>query len=155
YNGGSVGGVIFSPAWVAAISVLGFVPAAIAISCIAVVILWILSGRLLSRTPHDMGLMPDGAGRQEIADPWPGATPRPGRKLWRDVKFLSLATGMTIGLFAQIGLLAHLFSFLAPALGTQRAGLAMGLATGAAIAGRTIVGWTMPLGADRRLAACA
>jgi hypothetical protein len=62
---------------------------------------------------------------------------------------------MTIGLFAQIGLLAHLFSLLAPALGTQRAGLAMGLATVAAIAGRTIVGWTMPLGADRRLAAGA
>jgi hypothetical protein len=62
---------------------------------------------------------------------------------------------MTVGLFAQIGLLAHLFLLLAPALGTQQAGLAMGLATVAAIAGRTVVGWTMPLGADRRLVACA
>ena len=61
---------------------------------------------------------------------------------------------MALGLFAQIGLIAHLFSLLIPALGTQGAGLAMGLATASAIAGRTIVGWAMPVGADRRLVAC-
>ena len=31
----------------------------------------------------------------------------------------------------------------------------MGLATASAIAGRTLVGWLMPAGADRRLVACA
>ena len=61
---------------------------------------------------------------------------------------------MALGLFAQIGLIAHLFSLLVPALGAQRAGLAMGLATALAIAGRTLVGWLMPPGADRRLVAC-
>jgi hypothetical protein len=62
---------------------------------------------------------------------------------------------MAFGLFAQIGLVAHLFSLLTPALGAQLAGLAMGLATALAIAGRSIVGWLMPLGADRRLVASA
>jgi MFS family permease len=62
---------------------------------------------------------------------------------------------MALGLFAQIGLIAHLFSLLVPALGAQSAGLAMGAATAAAILGRTLVGWLMPAGADRRLVACA
>ena len=62
---------------------------------------------------------------------------------------------MALGLFAQIGLLAHLFSLLVPAIGAQWAGIAMGGATAAAIAGRTLVGWLMPAGADRRLVASA
>jgi hypothetical protein len=62
---------------------------------------------------------------------------------------------MALGLLAQIGLVAHLFSLLTPALGAQQAGLAMGLATALAIAGRSFVGWVMPLGADRRLVASA
>ena len=61
---------------------------------------------------------------------------------------------MALGLFAQAGLLTHLFSLLVPALGEARAGLAMGLATAAAIGGRTLVGWLMPAGADRRQVAC-
>jgi MFS family permease len=44
-------------------------------------------------------------------------------------------------------------SLLVPALGTQGAGLAAGLSTAAAIAGRTLVGWLMPAGADRRVVA--
>src|SRR5439155_23366027 len=85
----------------------------------------------------------------------PAARPLPGALLWRNRKFLALSAGMAMGLFAQIGLVAHLFSLLAPALGAQQAGLAMGLATALAIACRTAIGWAMPLGADRRLVACA
>jgi MFS family permease len=84
----------------------------------------------------------------------PDARPLAGRQLWGDRKFLTLAAGMALGLFAQAGLLAHLFSLLVPALGAQNAGLAMGLATASAIGGRTLVGWLMPVGADRRLVAC-
>ena len=69
--------------------------------------------------------------------------------------FVTLAAAMALGLFAQIGLLAHLFSLLVPALGAQGAGIAMGGATAAAIAGRTLVGWLMPVNADRRFVACA
>jgi MFS family permease len=62
---------------------------------------------------------------------------------------------MALGLFAQIGLLAHLFSLLVPALGAQLAGFAAGGATAAAILGRTLAGWLMPARADRRLFGCA
>ncbi len=62
---------------------------------------------------------------------------------------------MALGLFAQIGLIAHLFSLLAPALGEQLSGLLMGASTAAAIGGRTLVGWLMPPGSDRRLIASA
>jgi MFS family permease len=62
---------------------------------------------------------------------------------------------MALGLFAQIGLLAHLFSLLVPALGAQLAGFAAGGATAAALVGRTLVGWLMPARADRRLFGCA
>ena len=46
--------------------------------------------------------------------------------LRRDRAFLSLAAGMALGLVAQIGLIAHLLSALAPLLGAQTAGIAMG-----------------------------
>jgi MFS family permease len=78
-----------------------------------------------------------------------------GKALWRDRSFITLAGGMALGLFAQIGLLAHLFSLLVPALGEQVAGLAASAATASAIVGRTLFGWLMPIGADRRLFASA
>src|SRR5204862_1898114 len=83
------------------------------------------------------------------------APPLSGALLLRDRKFLTLAAGMALGLFAQIGLVAHLFTLLTPAMGAQPAGLAMGLVTALAIVGRTALGWLMPPTADRRLIACA
>ena len=62
---------------------------------------------------------------------------------------------MAIGLFAQIGLIAHLFSLLVPALGAPLAGVVAGFATACAIAGRTLVGWLLKPTADRRLVAAS
>src|SRR5215468_5362812 len=157
YNGASIGGVVFSPLWVAAIGLLGFSVAATVIGAAVALTIWVLAELLFSRTPQQMGLAPDGdaPGAPAIPLAAPTAKPLPDAQLWRDRKFLTLAAGMALGLFAQIGLIAHLFSLLVPALGVQQAGLAMGGATAAAIAGRTLVGWSMPAGADRRLIACA
>ena len=156
YNGGSIGGVIFSPLWVATIAALGFAKAAAFVAPVMVATMWVLADRLFSRTPKEMGLAPDGDLRSCPAPflKLPNATPLPGLSLWRDRKFLTLTAGMALGLFAQIGLTAHLFSLLAPALGAQWAGFAMALVTAMAIAGRTFLGWAMPLHADRRLVAC-
>lgn len=156
YNGASIGGVIFSPLWVAAIGFAGFALAAAVIGTIMVVIVAVLCATVFARTPQLMGLAPDGDAPSAPAKPITSAQarPLPGRLLWRDRRFLTLAAGMALSLFAQIGLVAHLFSLLVPALGAPAAGLAMGGATAAAIAGRTLVGWLMPAGADRRLVAC-
>jgi MFS family permease len=156
YNGASVGGVVFSPLWVAAITFLGFPAAAATIGVVTAVTVWVLADTVFAKTPLDMGLTPDGgAPGAAVAAAASAAKPLPGRLLWRNAQFLTLAAGMALGLFAQIGLLAHLFSMLVPALGAQAAGLAMGGATAAAIAGRTLVGWLMPGSADRRLVAAA
>ena len=156
YNGGSVGGIIFSPLWVVAISGLGFPLAATVIAAIMVTTLWLLAARVFSQTPELRGVRPDGdePGTPAAGVTSPAARPLPGALLWRDRRFITLSAAMTLGLFAQIGLIAHLFSLLVPALGAQQAGLAMGLITVMAIAGRTLLGWLMPLGSDRRLIAC-
>ena len=157
YNGASIGGVVFSPLWVAAVAWLGFPIAAAAIGLTMTVTVWVLADTLFARTPQQMGLTPDGdaPGTPVGQVTSPSARPLPGASLWKNITFITLSAGMALGLFAQIGLIAHLFSLLVPALGSQLAGLAMGLATAAAMAGRTLVGWLMPVGADRRLVACA
>jgi MFS family permease len=156
YNGGSVGGIVFSPLWVALIGALGFPAAAAVVGTVLVPTLWVLADRVLSRTPDKMGLRQDGdtPGAPAVRVTSPAARPLPGRLLWRDRRFLTLCAGMTLGLFAQIGMTAHLHSLLVPALGAQQAGLAMGLVTLMALTGRTLLGWLMPLRADRRLVAC-
>lgn len=153
YNGASVGGVVFSPLWVAAIRLAGFPLAAAVIGIVMVLTVGLLAALVFSKSPRQMGQAPDGEapGAPVRAVTSASARPLPGPSLWRDVTFLTLAIGMALALFAQIGLIAHLFSLLVPALGAQWAGLAMGGATAAAIAGRTLVGWLMPVGADRRL----
>jgi hypothetical protein len=157
YNGASIGGVVFSPLWVVAIEAVGFPLAAAAVGLVVTLATWALAGLMLSRTPGEMGLRPDGdpPGTPIVSTASASAPLRSGPRLWRDLTFLTLAAAMAVGLFAQIGLIAHLFSLLVPALGVQQAGLAMGLATASAIVGRTVVGWLMPAGADRRLVACA
>jgi hypothetical protein len=155
YNGASIGGMIFSPLWVAAIATLGFPNAATLVAVAMGATMWVLADQLFSRTPQQMGLLPDGdtPGAPAVAAGSPMVRPLPGALLWHDRKFLTLAAGMALGLFAQIGLTAHLFSLLVPALGAPRAGLAMATMTAMAIAGRMLVGWAMPLFADRRLLA--
>ena len=158
YNGSSVGGIIFSPLWVLAIDLVGFPVAAGAIGLVMVVIVWILADLFFARSPQAMGLNPDGdaPGSTDASVPSSAsARSLKGNVLFRDLRFVTLACGMALGLFAQIGLIAHLFSVLVPPLGAQRAGLAAGAATASAIAGRTMVGWLMPVKADRRLVACA
>jgi MFS family permease len=156
YNGASIGGVIFSPLWVATISALGFPIAATAIGLTAALTIWAISVAFFTRTPQQMGLSADGdvQGTTPTNITSPQARPLPGALLWRDRAFLTLAAGNAVGLFAQLGLITHLFSLLLPALGAQLAGFAMALVTVTAIIGRALIGWLMPIGADRRIVAC-
>ena len=157
YNGASVGGVIFSPLWVAATHALGFPLAASAIGIATVITIWIISAAWFSRSPDEMGLRPDGdaEGAVSATVTSPRAVALPGALLWRDRTFLTLAAGMGLALFAQLGLFTHLFSLLVPAMGAQRAGLALSAATVLSFVGRTALGWIVQRGGDRRLYACA
>ncbi|WP_372623781.1 MFS transporter [Falsiroseomonas sp.] len=155
FNGASVGGVVFSPLWVALIGWIGFGATAVLVGAVMVAVLWWLSGRYLAATPAALGLAPDG-----LAADAPSVVPsRPvaalGGAPWRDRRFATLAAANALGLFAQIGLVAHLVSHLAPVLGAQGAGFAMGMATACAIAGRSLIARLLRPGADRRRAAAS
>ncbi|MBR0641927.1 MFS transporter [Plastoroseomonas hellenica] len=158
YNGASIGGVVFSPLWAMLIAGLGFAAAAAIIGAAMALCLWWLAGRYFQRTPEALGLRPDG---EEAGAA--GAAAKDGEEgrrslaadsaAWRDRRFATLSIGFALGLFAQIGLIAHLFSLLVPAMGEAGAGAAMSLFTGCAVLGRLLLGALLPVGADRRIAA--
>src|SRR5665811_1175486 len=102
YNGGNIGGVIFSPLWAAAIGAVGFAAAAAAIGLVMVITMWVLADRVFSRTPQQMNLMIDGdaPGSRATSVTSSVTRPLPGSLLWRDRRFLTLAAGMALGLFA-------------------------------------------------------
>lgn len=155
YNGASIGGVIFSPLWVLLIGQFGFAAATLVVSLPMLAVVWGLSATLFNRAPQDVGEVPDGGAGPVAAKRLSQHSPLPGRQLWRDRAFQTLAATMALSLFAQIGLLAHLFSLAVPVLGKTEAGLVAGLATASAIFGRTMFGWLIKPGTDRRLVAQA
>lgn len=153
FNGASIGGMVFTPLWVVLIGAAGL-PGALALAgAVMAGTIWVLAGHYFRHGPAAMGQTPDG-------EPLPSAPPTPAvapaqLRPWRDRRFLTLAASNALSLFAQIGLLSHLFSLLVPALGEGPAGLATALGTVCAVLGRTALGWLMPPGADRRLVAAA
>ncbi|WP_424811677.1 MFS transporter [Roseococcus sp. YIM B11640] len=154
YNGASVGGIVFSPLWVALIAAWGFAGAAAGVGLAMAVTLGLLAARTLSVTPEQLGQAPDG----DAAGPAASRTgvhhaPLPGRDLWRNLRFATLVVSSSLSLFAQIGLIAHLFSLLVVPMGTHLAGFAAGLATVCAILGRSLLGFLLTPGRDRRVAA--
>lgn len=152
YNGASLGGIVFSPLWLFLIDLAGFAWAAFGIGLLMIVVLWSLSNRYFRLSPGDLGLFPDGetshASQTETTDS--RIPERPGKALWTSRGFQTYIGGFTIGLFVQVGIIAHLVSLLIPAMGAGAAGLAAGLATVCAIIGRTLSGWLMPAHGNRR-----
>lgn len=155
YNGASAGGILMAPLWVFAIGWIGFPLAALAIGAAVVIVMWLLASRVFAHSPASLGQVPDGdaPGPQAVSVTSVHAVPLPGGAIWRDRSFLTLTIGTSLALFAQVGLLAHLFSLVVPALGPRWAGIAMAVTTIAAVTGRSLVAWLMPAGADRRLVA--
>jgi predicted MFS family arabinose efflux permease len=141
YNGASIGGVVFIPLWVALIERWGFPAAAAAVGAGALALLWPLAGTYLRPTPQSLGVAPDGA----VAAPATAASvasgqPASRRDLLRDPRFLTMAAAFAIGLFAQVGLIAHLLTLLVPTLGERGAAGAVSLTTTCAVIGRLLLG---------------
>lgn len=148
YNGATLGGVIMTPAWVLTIAILGFSGAALAIGGIMIAVVLVLLATILCKRPADIGQFPDGAELSPTAAQ--AASDKALQKLRHDRSFLTLAAGMAIGLFAQVGMLAHLYSLLHPILGEVEAGYLLSGATACAVLGRSLFGWLMAPGANRR-----
>ena len=152
FNGASVGGVLFVPIWVSLIRSIGFPSAALLVGGCMVATVAHLCVRFLAKSPEDMGLAPDGDASHQAR-----ATPKPRRtriEIVRSSRFITISAAFSLGLFAQIGLLAHLVARLSPELGIEHAGFLVSLATVCAVIGRTAAGkWIGEH--DRRFAAAA
>jgi MFS family permease len=150
FNGASVGGVLFVPLWVYLIRSIGFPSAALLVGGCMVAVVAYLCVRFLAKSPDDMGLAPDGDPSHQ-----PALRPKPGRsrtEIVRTTRFITISAAFSLGLFAQIGLLAHLVVRLTLEVGIEYAGLLVSLATICAVIGRTLTGkWIGEH--DRRFAA--
>lgn len=150
YNGASVGGMVFVPLWAALIDGAGFPAAAMFVGLAMVAAVLSIATRTLSRAPVDRAQQAEAATGTDAADD--AAAPA---SPWRSRAFVTLAAAMALGLFAQIGLIAQLFSLMVPTMGPRMAGWTMALATGCGMAGRLLVARGLGAQRDRRRAAAA
>lgn len=151
-NGASLGGVLFPPLWVALISWLGFPGSALVVAAATLAVIWPIAQHYLRPLPAKFGLTLDG---HACAAPARTLEPTISRAdLLRCRRFTTFAAAFAVGLFAQIGLVAHLVARLAPEVGPGPASAALSLITVSAIVGRTFLGWTLR-DRNRRLVAVA
>ncbi len=160
YNGASIGGVLFSPLWAWLIPGIGFAAAAAVIGLAMTAVMAWLARAAFAVTPASLGQTVDGdaevattASASAAVSPRALARPLPRGLPWCDRRFVTLASAMALSLFAQIGLIAHLFSLLVPVFGGQAAAWAMSLATACAIGGRLLAARILAAGAGRRATA--
>jgi len=130
-NGASFGGIVGVPLLVAAIGHFGFSGAMIA-SAIVLVALMVPVILLFVGTPPALARM----GAAPAAD-----APSPTQiraRAFRDFAFLSVSIAFALVLFAQVGFIVHLISFLDGVIGRERAAMAVAFLTAMAVVGRVL-----------------
>jgi len=139
FNGASVGGLLVTPLLAALIAGVGMTFAALTMAAIMVSVVCPLAWRLLRLEPPVITR---------------GQAVQSRQALLRQPRFLTISIAFALGLFAQVGLIAHLVARLEPAFGAGIAAFSVSLVTLCAVAGRSVTGWLLN-GHDRRLAAMA
>ena len=145
--------MILSPLWVLLIQGCGFPTTSLIVGTATIAVVAWIGRRYLAPTPAALGLSPDGEAATRTPTPVRSLPPTPLLRLLSNWSFLSLAAAMACGLFAQIGLIAHLFTVLVTPFGAEIAGLLMGAATLSALIGRTLTGFLTPPDMNRRVVA--
>lgn len=140
FNGASFGGLLFTPLWTTLIGGLGLSSTGFMVALATVAVVGPLAWRFPRHAPH--------------ADAAKTQRPLPRRVLFRQRGFVTMSSAFALGLFAQIGLFAHLIARLEPDFGGKIAALAISLVTLCAVLGRSLLGWLLGE-RDRRLAAAA
>jgi MFS family permease len=130
-NGASFGGIAGVPLLVIAVGRFGFpgamIAAAIAIVLLVVPVVLIFVGQ----PPYHLSAAVTTAANA------PSPTQIRARAL-RDIGFLSVSIAFALVLFAQVGFVVHLVSFLDPVIGREHAAVAVALLTAMAMAGRVL-----------------
>jgi MFS family permease len=131
-NGASFGGIAGVPLLVAAIAGFGFPRATLLAAIAMVVILVPIIAIFVGRPPRDpsaiQGTPVDVLSSRQIRV-----------RALRDVGFLTLVIAFALALFAQVGVIVHLISYLDPLIGRERAAIAMSLLTLMAVVGRLLL----------------
>jgi MFS family permease len=130
-NGASFAGIVGVPLLVAAIGYFGFAKAMILAAGAMVVLVVPTVVAFVGRPPLHMSSAAPAA-----ADAPSGMTIR--SFALRDISFLSVTTAFAIVLFAQVGFIVHLISFLDPLIGRASAAFALALLAAMAVVGRVL-----------------
>jgi MFS family permease len=131
-NGASFGGIVGVPLLVTAIGSLGFSSAMMAAAATMLVLIIPVILIFVGRPPGRGGI----AGELAAANP-PSAS-RIRAQAFRDVAFLTVSIAFALVLFAQVGFIVHLISFLDPVIGRERAAIAVAMLTAMAMVGRVL-----------------
>ena len=131
-NGASFGGIVGVPLLVAAIGSFGFSAAMMAAAATMLVLITPVILIFVGRPPGHG----DVAAELAVANS-PSASRIRGQA-FRDVAFLTVAIAFALVLFAQVGFIVHLISFLDPVIGRERAAIAVATLTAMAMAGRVL-----------------
>jgi predicted MFS family arabinose efflux permease len=131
-NGASFGGIVGVPLIVTAIGSFGFSGAMIAAAITMAALLLPVIVMFVGRPPDRMNIAvaSDDAGA-------PSAS-RIRAQAFGDAAFLSVSIAFALVLFAQVGFIVHLISFLDPVIGRERAAVAVALMTAMAVVGRVL-----------------
>jgi MFS family permease len=130
-NGASFGGIAGVPLLVAAIGAFGFADALLLVAAVMLVLMVPVILIFVGRPPVH-GVIPSMA-----VSPAPSAT-QIRAEAFRDFAFLTIAIAFSLVLFAQVGFIVHLISFLDPLIGRESAAVAIALLTAMAVAGRLL-----------------
>lgn len=147
-NGASFGGIVGVPLLVTAIGHVGFQAA---MSGAAGVMLVLLVPAILIVVGHP----PDRHGRHGGATATPPSSGHIRAQALRDTGFLTVTTAFALVLFAQVGFIVHLISFLDPVMGRERAALAVAVLTAMAVVGRVLFSMVIDRLNQRLAAACS
>jgi MFS family permease len=131
-NGASFGGIAGVPLLVAAIGHFGFSGAMIAAAMMMLVLMIPVILLLVGRPPGR------GGGAAALAAKEAPSASQVRAQALRDTAFLTVCIAFALVLFAQVGFIVHLISFLDPVIGRGHAATAVALLTAMAVVGRVL-----------------
>jgi MFS family permease len=131
-NGASFGGIVGVPLLVAAIGRFGFSGAMTAAAATMLVLIVPVILIFVGRPPGH------GSIAAELTAADASSASRIRAQAFRDVAFLTVSIAFALVLFAQVGFIVHLISFLDPLIGRERAAIAVAMLTAMAMAGRVL-----------------
>lgn len=130
-NGASFGGIVGVPLLVMLIGHVGFANAMYATAGAMLVL-------LLPVILFAVGRPPEHRGWHAAAKAKPQSSTEIRAWALRDVGFLTVTIAFALVLFAQVGFIVHLISFLDPVIGRERAAVAVAVLTAMAVVGRVL-----------------